>query len=396
MQYTQSDCVRIAKRENNTKRNYLVVNPLQGKHIPVSPSKSLELFESLADQVKEAYPGECILFIGFAETATAIGAGVALRVGGYYTQTTRECLEGAEYLYFSEEHSHATAQKLVKNRLEEIVGQIDRVVFVEDEVTTGKTILNIVTLLKAEYPSIRSYAAASILNGMNEEALKRYEQEQIGLLYLVKTDHDKFPEIADRYTDVTDRLSRNMVGEKASGKGNPKDEMDHGKPQTAQSDISGCIVTEGYLNTRKVVHTSQYEESVEYLCEEVARLLDLQNEQEILILGTEEFMYPGLAVGASLERKGKKVSFHATTRSPIAICGEEDYPLKVRYELESLYEEGRKTFIYNLKRYDRVVILTDAAGVCKCGLESLLGALKAAGNDAVTVIGWGTLQSLDL
>ena len=74
MQYTQSDCVRIAKRENNTKRNYLVVNPLQGKHIPVSPSKSLELFDSLAGRVKAAYPGERILFIGFAETATAIGA----------------------------------------------------------------------------------------------------------------------------------------------------------------------------------------------------------------------------------------------------------------------------------------------------------------------------------
>ena len=396
MQYTQSDCVRIAKRENNTKRNYLVVNPLQGKHIPVSPSKSLELFDSLAGRVKAAYPGERILFIGFAETATAIGAGVALRVGGYYTQTTRECLEGAQYLYFSEEHSHATAQKLVKNGLEEIVGQIDRIVFVEDEVTTGKTILNIVTLLKEEYPSIRSYTAASILNGMNEEALKRYEQEQIGLLYLVKTDHERFPEIADRYTDMTDRLSRNMVRETASGKGSPKDEKVHGKPQGMQADITGYIVTEGYHNTRKVVHTSEYEKSVACLCEETARLLNLQREQEILILGTEEFMYPGLAVGAFLEHMGKTVRFHATTRSPIAICSGEDYPLKMRYELDSLYEEGRKTFIYNLKRYDRVVILTDAADVCKSGLESLLSALKAVGNDDVTVIGWGTLQGLDV
>ena len=40
MKYVESDLVRIAKRENNTKRNYLVVNPLQGKHIPVQPSKA--------------------------------------------------------------------------------------------------------------------------------------------------------------------------------------------------------------------------------------------------------------------------------------------------------------------------------------------------------------------
>ena len=35
MEYTEKDLVKIAKRENNTKRNYLVVDPLQGKHIPV-------------------------------------------------------------------------------------------------------------------------------------------------------------------------------------------------------------------------------------------------------------------------------------------------------------------------------------------------------------------------
>ena len=36
MEYTEKDLVKIAKRENNTKRNYLVVDPLQGKHIPVA------------------------------------------------------------------------------------------------------------------------------------------------------------------------------------------------------------------------------------------------------------------------------------------------------------------------------------------------------------------------
>ena len=49
MEYTEKDLVKIAKRENNTKRNYLVVDPLQGKHIPVVPSKALDLFAALAD-----------------------------------------------------------------------------------------------------------------------------------------------------------------------------------------------------------------------------------------------------------------------------------------------------------------------------------------------------------
>ena len=37
--YTEQDLIKIAKRQNNKKRNYLIVNKLQGKHIPVIPSK---------------------------------------------------------------------------------------------------------------------------------------------------------------------------------------------------------------------------------------------------------------------------------------------------------------------------------------------------------------------
>lgn len=108
MEYTEKDLVKIAKRENNTKRNYLVVDPLQGKHIPVVPSKALDLFAALADTFREKYKDEKLLLVGFAETATAIGAQVAITVGADYIQTTREVIPGVNYLFFSEEHSHAT------------------------------------------------------------------------------------------------------------------------------------------------------------------------------------------------------------------------------------------------------------------------------------------------
>lgn len=58
--YTENDLVRIAKRENNRKRNYLVVNPLQGKHIPVSPGKALQVFSELAEAL-EIYRNERLL-----------------------------------------------------------------------------------------------------------------------------------------------------------------------------------------------------------------------------------------------------------------------------------------------------------------------------------------------
>ena len=123
MEYTEKDLVKIAKRENNTKRNYLVVDPLQGKHIPVVPSKALDLFAALADTFREKYKDEKLLLVGFAETATAIGAQAAITVGADYIQTTREVIPGVNYLFFSEEHSHATEQKLVKDDIDRAIEQ---------------------------------------------------------------------------------------------------------------------------------------------------------------------------------------------------------------------------------------------------------------------------------
>ena len=68
------------------------------------------MFCALADTLRTSFEEERLLVIGFAETATAIGAAVAAELGADYVQTTRELVPDAEYLYFSEEHSHATEQ----------------------------------------------------------------------------------------------------------------------------------------------------------------------------------------------------------------------------------------------------------------------------------------------
>ena len=143
---SMKDLVAIAKRENNPKRSYLVVNRLQGKHIPAVPAETFAMFQSLAAVCQKEYADTRVLVIGFAETATAIGVTVAVALGADYIQTTREDIAGAEYLYFSEEHSHATEQRLVKEGLEAAIARAERILFVEDEVTTGRTILNIIRL----------------------------------------------------------------------------------------------------------------------------------------------------------------------------------------------------------------------------------------------------------
>jgi Protein of unknown function (DUF3706)./Phosphoribosyl transferase domain. len=365
--YTESDLVKIAKRENNKKRNYLVVNPLQGKHIPVSPGMALQVFSELAALLKR-YEGERLLIVGFAETATAIGARIAMELGAYYIQTTREKISGADYLFFSEEHSHATEQRLVRNDLDGIMDKIDRIIFAEDEVTTGRTIWNLITVLEQCYGRKIKYAVASLLNGMLEEAADSFADKGIGLHYLVKIRHDRYPKIA--------------AGAVEDGIYHPEN--------ISEAEYTACIDIEGRIDTRRLTDMVQYREACEHFMEEIKERLPLNGHGKLLILGTEEFMFPGLYVGKCLEECGYSVKFHATTRSPIAVGSSTDYPLHERYALSSMYEEDRKIFVYDIGRYDAVIVVTDAqkGGSERCmGEVSLLNAIKEK-NENVYLVRW--------
>lgn len=362
--YNEKQLAGIAKRENNTKRKYLVVNRLQGKHIPVSPKEAFQMFLALAAQVRDAYTGENLLLVGFSETATAIGAALAVELDTLYIQTTREDVPGAEYLYFSESHSHATEQKLVRNEIDGIINEIDRIVFVEDEVTTGNTILKIVNLLAAEYPGKTEFAVASLLNGMQEEALEIYREREIPVHYLVKTDHSGYTQTAENY---------------------------RGDGQYFAKDEQKAAVTElrvnGKMDARRGVRAREYRKACGELWTTIEKKGFFVDKKRVLVLGTEEFMYPALYAAEKVEEQGIFVRCHSTTRSPIAVSGEEEYPLHRRYELESMYEIGRKTFIYELDKYDAVLILTDARDGER-GADTLVNALKSCGNQNVFLVRW--------
>lgn len=390
--YTEQELVRIARRENNNRRKYLVVNRLQGKHIPVKPGEALAMFRALADTVRGVYGREKILVIGFAETATAIGAAVAAELGADYMQTTREELPGVRYLYFSEEHSHATEQKLVRDDLDGAAGAFDRILFVEDEVTTGKTIRNIIGVLKKQYGEKISFSVASVLNGMDKTALEAYWNNGIELFWLVKTDHFAYTRIAESYRgDGTyivcrDSAVRSMdkytlTGQKAGAVRVPEKTADFIGSTGIRS-----IRAHGRMDTRRLVHSAEYQQFCESFYQDLVSREKMDGAQSILVLGTEEYMYPALYVAGRLEAQGKDVRFHATTRSPIAVSTEEDYPLQTRYELCSLYDGGRITYIYDLHKYDMVVIITDAAGEMTEGICSLVHALRLCGNEQIVLV----------
>lgn len=393
--YTEAELVRIAKRENNTRRKYLVVNRLQGKHIPVSPKEALQMFRSLAELIKEAYPSERLLMVGFAETATAIGAAVAIECQAAYMQTTREVIDGVDYLYFSESHSHATEQKLIKTDLDKIIGKTDRIVFIEDEVTTGNTILNIVRLIQKTYAQPVSFAVASILNGMNEEALENYKNLKIPVHYLVKTAHDTYTEIAEQYqADGTCHICTKPQEKEVEQQKEVQQQIEMQQTKEAQQPIEVQEIS-GWINARRLHTADTYKQACEQLWQEIQQKYgytkytkETETGRRILVLGTEEFMYPALYVGAKLEEAGYTVRMHATTRSPIAVSKEEKYPLHTRYELASLYDKNRTTFVYDLTEYEEVLVLTDAQKQETEGWESLQRALTLNHNRQIRGIRW--------
>ena len=393
--YTEAELVRIAKRENNTRQKYLVVNRLQGKHIPVSPKEALQMFRSLAELIKEAYPSERLLMVGFAETATAIGAAVAIECQAAYMQTTREVIDGVDYLYFSESHSHATEQKLVKTDLDKIIGKTDRIVFIEDEVTTGNTILNIVRLIQKTYAQPVSFAVASILNGMNEEALENYKNLKIPVHYLVKTAHDTYTEIAEQYqADGTCHICTKPQEKEVEQQKEVQQQIEMQQTKEAQQPIEVQEIS-GWINARRLHTADTYKQACEQLWQEIQQKYgytkytkETETGRRILVLGTEEFMYPALYVGAKLEEAGYTVRMHATTRSPIAVSKEEKYPLHTRYELASLYDKNRTTFVYDLAEYEEVLVLTDAQKQETEGWESLQRALTLNQNRQIRGIRW--------
>lgn len=372
--YRREDVVAVAKRENNNKRKYLVVNRKQGKHMPVSPGEAMAMFHVLAEMLREEYKDETMLLVGFAETATAIGAFAAAELDSYYIQTTREEISGVNFLLFSEAHSHATEQKLVRDDLDRVIGRIDRVVFIEDEVTTGNTILSAIDKIEETYPNVEikfstemKFSVASLLNGMDREAEERYRSRGIRVHYLIRTDHASYTKIAEQYAG--DGIYEKAVTE----------EPDMQVREAAPS---------GYLDARRLQRGADYYRACRRMVEEMLPQIDTDSGKRYLVLGTEEFMFPAMLLADEMEKKGCFVRFHATTRSPIAVSSEPEYPLHIRYELVSMYEADRRTFVYELKQYDGVIVVCDAECISDRGKNTLLNALAKSGNQNITMVRW--------
>ena len=356
----------IAKRENNKKRKNLFVNYYQGKHFPAKGSESLKLFKKLADRLIFS-DDDPVMIIGFAETATAIAAEVAANIGKscIYIHTSREKISAELCVAdFSEEHSHASEQYLFSANKLDIFKGIKHIIFVEDEITTGKTIINFVNVLKKTVDQECRFYAASIVNGMSESALDIYNKIGIGLFWLVKIENS----IDDMNRDFEIKINDDV------------------KPLNRARNVFRFDVEE-MINPRLGCKITDYMTSCSIFAEQVLNHLKKlgTNVKTVDVIGTEEFMYPALYVADRFEKCGFKALSHSTTRSPIIPSNSNGYPLKKRCRLHSVYEYDRVTYLYNLYSCDVAIILTDAENVEETAIDELVSMLDTSN---VMIVSW--------
>lgn len=378
MVYTEKEVFRLAKRYRNVKRQYLIVDPLQGKHIPSRPTETLCMLDTLGKTLRQKY-NDVGLVIGFAETATAIGAAVSLHFPDdcVYISTTREEMSGShQFIHFTEDHSHAVDQSLCSNHLEEWIKHTDQIIIVDDELSTGKTLLNCVLQLR-DYSRLfqeKEIIAASIINRMSEDNINALQQKGVKCEYLVRLPQEDYSESVKDWKieaplDVTEVLAHNVEVHAV----NVMEEL---------PDIRKGVSNEVLRNGCNAIASS-------LLSKEINQ--HLHEKMRILVLGTEEFMYPALVLAQKIEVQNPDVvvRFHATTRSPIGISNKQDYPIFNGFCLNSFYNKNRITYLYDLESCDMAVVFSDAPVYNEAALNELAGILERFGCKTLLFVNGG-------
>ena len=394
------DIITVEHRLNNKKRDFLFVDRVQGKHIPVEPHKIDELVSELACKVSSCIPGHhSVLVIGFCETATALGEILASKLSccDYYMQTTREQIDQEKLFNFSEEHSHATEQLVYVNsedKEEYHMKTFDTIVFVDDEISTGKTIVNFVNALK-QHGLVKDdvkYIVASICNWQDDKNKQLFIENNIIGVSLIQ----------GQLKDASVKMNVESIADGETDLYSLADEL--GVAKDREIVIDGVPFNLFLYN--RCGHACEDDWSVSNYFAKLAfeaimndldkSEIDKQSAEKLKIdvIGTEEFMHVPIITGEALERVTKDVTFHATTRSPIDICRESielnnnniKKGITHRYKIHSAYDKDRVNYIYNLYKADRVYVITDSLDVTDRFKQDIIKAVKLAGCSEVKII----------
>ncbi|WP_339257699.1 phosphoribosyltransferase family protein [Paenibacillus sp. FSL P2-0136] len=386
----------------NKKRSFLFVSKVLGKHIPVGPYTPLlsgaalalllylemsgdtadrEVMDPLMNQAvhglihpeyaEEAYHAllaarlalpEPVLFIGFAETATALGHSMynAFAGGASYIHTTREMIPELESVVtFVEEHSHAM-DHLCYALDASLLSGTEPVILVDDEITTGNTAVNIIRDIQSKFPR-REYVVASLLDWRSEANIQAYRKLE--------------QELGIRITALS--LLQGSI--KVEGVPLLQPAADNGAAATTGAELVTTYVRDGLerlpvtsVDAQGVINPAAYlklsgrfglksaddvqlDAGVSRVAEQLG---SLREGSRALVMGVGEFMYLPMRIAAEM---GEGVLYQASTRSPIHPERRADYGVHSAAAYPSAGDTEIMNFIYNVDsgQYDDIFVLLE-------------------------------------
>jgi adenine/guanine phosphoribosyltransferase-like PRPP-binding protein len=384
----------------NPRRAQLLVSRVLGKHVPTDPRlvRSAGLLlgglvaDALADRPARALPVPLLhaavggdptaigalhvaaqaaigeppdaLVLGFAETATALGHCVAEGLGGAdVLHSTRRAVPGfAAAGAFTEEHSHATDHMLLPGDPGLFRGGRP-LVLVDDELSTGRTVLNTITALHRAAPRERYVVAALVdvrpLGGELAAGVAALGA-RLDVVALARGAVELPPDIAERAVgiraDLESRLARTQIATRVHPERDSRVELrvlgwPSGLPAGARHGFGPA-------------EHSALASALPRLADGVAQAAGMRPGERTLVLGTEELMQLPLRLAQTLADAGHQVAFSTTTRSPAVVVDEPGYALTsgITFPAHDDPADGPgPRFAYNVgaASWDHVLVVVD-------------------------------------
>ncbi len=384
---------------NNAKRKFLFVSKVLGKHLAVKPNVCLNYGALLAyhwlntsgkyisqetkqalEQLKDTPAaienlirnpekiGEPSLVLGFAETATGLAHSIfdVLEDAVGFYHTTREVANfDGNIINFEEEHSHATAHKVYECKAMAF-SDVKRIILVDDEISTGKTLLNIITEVHKQY-GVMKFSVLSLLDFRNSEDQSKFDETasaygiEIDVTALVK---GKIKQVIEGDLSLETIKSHSLFQEEFD---QVKENVPICIPKIINANLEmGVAVTyrsicgeKHYLpQTGRFGLNADSHKELKQAIDRVALNIQPYVNGNTLVLGTEEFMFTPLLLASAL--KGE-IKYKSTTRSPIYVENSNQYSIQSGHKFKSYQNPEVANYIYNLheERYDTIFIVLE-------------------------------------
>ncbi|GAA2458854.1 phosphoribosyltransferase [Actinomadura vinacea] len=413
------DLVGLAVRRN-PRRAHLLVSTVLGKHVPTDPrlvygsglllgelvrrclgaapgdagcgvllADALhgrkDAAEQLCDRLREPREPVDAMVLGYAETATALGHSVADALGGAcYLHSTRRPVEGfSTYGGFEEEHSHATSHLLLPSDPALFERDVP-LVLVDDELSTGRTVINTIAALHRVRPRAH-YVVASLvdLRGDDDRAAVQAFAATLGAridVVALATGRVALPE---GILEAGQALVTGLEHPPAP------DTLETGPFKVARVDLGWPEgLPDGGRHGFLPEHRECLDNALASMAERVAAHLPA-DASRVLVLGFEELMYAPLRLAGALADGlpgDVDVRYSTTTRSPVLAVDDPGYAIRTRLSFPAHDEPADgpgERYAYNVapgedpsRAFDAIVLVIDDAADTPALAEGLLAQLQ--------------------